>query len=75
VESVRPTAAWHFASGVVIDDDDLAFFDDILNVLFIDAVGFEELGEGTPDAILLLEVLFDLRPGANVAEFLVEFSR
>jgi hypothetical protein len=37
--------------------------------------GFEELGEGTPDDILLLEVLFYLRPGAKVAEFLVEFSR
>jgi hypothetical protein len=37
--------------------------------------GFEELGEGTPDSILLLKVLFYLRPGANVAEFLIEFSR
>jgi hypothetical protein len=36
---------------------------------------FEELGEGTPDAILLLQVLFYLRPGANVAKVLIEFFR
>jgi hypothetical protein len=36
---------------------------------------FEEVGEGTPLDIFLLKVLFYLRPGANVAEFLIEFSR
>jgi hypothetical protein len=37
--------------------------------------GLEELGEGTPFAVLLLKVLFYFRPGTNVAEFLIEFSR
>jgi hypothetical protein len=36
---------------------------------------FEELGEGTPDAILLMQVVFYLRDGANVAEALIEFFR
>ena len=44
VESVGPTAAWHFAAGVFIDDDDLVVLYDILHILFENAVGFEELG-------------------------------
>ena len=45
VESVRPAAAGHFAAGVFIDDDDLVVLDDVLDVLFEDAVGLEELGD------------------------------
>jgi hypothetical protein len=37
--------------------------------------GFEELGESTPCAVLLLKVFFYLCPGANMAEFLIEISR
>ena len=44
MESVGPTAAWHFAAGVFIDDDDLVVLHDILHILFENAVGFEELG-------------------------------
>ncbi len=44
VQTVRPTAAWHFAAGVVIHDDHLVVFDHVLNVFFEDAIGFEKLG-------------------------------
>ena len=44
MESVRPTAAGHFAAGIFIDDDDLFVLHDVLHILFENAVGFEELG-------------------------------
>ena len=44
VEAIGPTPAGHFAAGVFIDDDDFAFLDDVLDVLFVNAVGLEELG-------------------------------
>ncbi len=53
VESVRPATAWHFATGLFVDDDDFVFFDDILDVFFVDAVGAEELGD-LMDALALV---------------------
>ena len=45
VESVGPAAAGHLAAGVFVNDDDLVVLDDVLDVLFENAVGLEELGD------------------------------
>ena len=58
VEAVRPAATGHFAAGVFIDDDDLVVLDHILDVLFKNAVGLEQLGDVMD--LLGLEVHADL---------------
>jgi len=45
VKSVAPAASGHLASGEGVHDDDLVFLDDILDILFIEAVGLEKLGD------------------------------
>ena len=45
VESIAPAAAGHFAAGEGIDDNDFVFLDDIFHILFVEAVGFDELSD------------------------------
>ena len=52
VESIAPAAAGHFAAGEGIDDDHFVFLDDIFDILFVEAVGFDELGD-VVDALTL----------------------
>ena len=58
VEAIGPAAAGHFAAGVVIDDDDLAVLDHVLDVFLVDAVGLQELG----DVVDLLALALDACP-------------
>ena len=44
VESVGPAATRHFAAGVFVDDDHLVVLNHVLDVLFKDAIRFEQLG-------------------------------
>ena len=36
----------HFAARILVDDDDLAFLDDVFHVFFVNAVGLQQLGGG-----------------------------
>ena len=45
VQSVAPPASRHFAAGERVHDHHLVFFNDILDVFFVEAVGFEKLGD------------------------------
>ena len=45
VQAVAPAAPRHFAAGERVHDHHLVFLDDILDVFFVEAVGFEELGD------------------------------
>ena len=46
VEAVRPTATGHFTTGVLVNDDDFCVLNYVFDVLFVNTVGFEELGNG-----------------------------
>jgi hypothetical protein len=41
MESVGPAAAGHEAASELVDDDDFAFFDDVLDVSLVQAVGLD----------------------------------
>ena len=43
VQTIAPAAARHFAAGVFVDDDDLVFLDDVLDVFLEKAVGAQQL--------------------------------
>jgi len=69
VETVRPAASGHEATGELVDDDDFAFFDDVLDVALVQGVGLD----GDFDVVLHVPVfrvgdvadaeeLFDLLP-------------
>ena len=53
VEAVGPAAAWHQAAGELVDDDDFAFFDDILDVALVEMVRLD----GHLDVVLQVPVL------------------
>ncbi len=59
VQAFAPAAARHFAAGVLVDDDDLAFLDDVLDVLFVDGVGLEQLARGVQAAAGLVHALHE----------------
>ena len=52
VESVGPAAAGHEAAGELVDDDDLAIFDDVLDVALVEGVGLD----GDLDVVLEVPV-------------------
>ena len=60
VEAVAPAAAGHQAAGVLVHDDDLVVLDDVLDVLLVEAVGLEQLGDGVDALGLGLELLLEL---------------
>ena len=41
VEAIGPAAAGHEAAGELVDDDDFAFFDDVLDVALVEVVGLD----------------------------------
>jgi hypothetical protein len=45
VQAIAPAAAGHEAAGVFVDDDDLVVLDDVLDVLLVEAIGLEQLGD------------------------------
>ena len=53
VEAVGPAAAGHEAAGELVDDDDLAVFDDVLDVALVEGVGLD----GDLDVVLEVPVL------------------
>src|ERR1039458_6583918 len=53
VRAVGPAAAWHQAAGELVDDDDFAFFDDILDVALVEMVRLD----GYLDVVLQVPVL------------------
>ena len=53
VQPVGPAAAGHEAAGELVDDDDLAFFDDVLDVALIEVVRLD----GDLDVVLEVPVL------------------
>ena len=66
MQAVAPTAPRHFPAGELVDDENFVFLDDIFHVLFVKAVGLEQLGD-IVDALglrvivlLLLRFAFDL---------------
>ena len=63
VQAVAPAAAGHQAAGVLVDDDDLVVLDDVLDVLLVEAVGLEQLGDGVDALGLGLELLLELGLG------------
>ena len=46
VQTVAPAASRHFTARILVDDDDLAFLDDVFHVFFVNAVGLQQLGGG-----------------------------
>ena len=52
VETVGPAAAGHEAAGELVDDDDLALFDDVLDVALVEVVGLD----GGLDVVLEIPV-------------------
>ncbi len=44
VEAVRPAPARHLAAGELVDDDDLALFDEVVDVALVQGVGAQGLG-------------------------------
>ena len=72
MQAVAPTAAGHEAAGVFIDDDDLVLLDDVVDVLQVEAVGLEELGNGMDrlgaffEGRLQLGLLFDTSTGIEI---------
>ena len=53
VQAVGPAAAGHEAAGELVDDDDFAVFDDVLDVALVEGVGFD----GDFDVVLEVPVL------------------
>ena len=43
VKPVRPAASVHHTTGKFVDDDNFAFFNDVINVAFEHHIGFERL--------------------------------
>ena len=64
MEAVGPAAARHDAAGVLVDDHHLALLDDVLDVLLVERVGAQELGDG-------VDVLGDLGVAGLGGEFLL----
>ena len=46
MQTVAPAASRHFTARILVDDDDLAFLDDVFHVFFVNAVGLQQLGGG-----------------------------
>ena len=61
VQSIAPAAARHFAAREFIDDDDLVLLDDVLDVLFEEAVGAQELRDVVDPLGLRVAMLLALR--------------
>ena len=57
VKPVAPAASGHLAAGELVDDDDLVVLDDVLDVLLVEAVGLEELGDVVDPLRLRIAVL------------------
>ena len=53
MEAVGPSAAWHETAGELVDDDDFALFDDVLDVAFVEVVCLD----GDLDVVLEVPVL------------------
>ena len=64
MEAVGPAAAGHEAAGELVDDDDLALFDDVLDVALVEIVGFD----GGFDVVLEVPV-FRFGDVADAEEF------
>ncbi len=65
VQSVGPAAAGHEAAGELVDDDDFALFDDVLDVALVEGVGFD----GDFDVVLEVPV-FGVGDVADAEELL-----
>ena len=61
VKAIAPAAAGHLAAGEVIDNDDLVFLDDVLDVLFVEAVGLEKLRDIVDPLGLRVAILLPCR--------------
>ncbi len=61
VQAVAPAPAVHGPPGVLIDDDDLAVLDDVMDIELVEAVGLEQLGDGVDLHRLGLEFRLDFR--------------
>ena len=62
METITPAAARHFASGESIDNDYLVVFDDIFDILFVEAVCLEKLRDVMDALRLCIAVLLPRRP-------------
>ena len=63
VEAVRPAATLHFTTGTFIDDGHLVIADDIMDVAFVETIGFEELRNAVDFPGLCFHVASDVSPG------------
>ena len=71
VESFRPAASGHLAAGELVDDDDLAFLDDVVAVALVESVGLERLFEVARQAWVGVEEVVDLEQALDLVDALL----
>ena len=70
VETLRPAASGHLAAGELVDDDDLAFLDDVVAVALVQRVRLERLLEVARQARIGVEHVVDLEQPLDLLDAL-----